>query len=120
MNDQESSAATEPILLAEERTRLAKDRTFAAIIRTVLALIAFGVTVARVLPDIHPGWMMDVLGALLILSGGLIAALGFRSTHATITKLRAHGIDEPHWLVVATRLLLAAIAILSLVIVAMY
>ena len=120
MDGQEISVATEPIFLAEERTRLAKDRTFAAIIRTVLALIAFGITVARVLPDIRPGWMMDVLGALLILCGGLIAVLGFRSTHETVTKLRAHGIDEPHWLVVTTRLLLAAIAILALVIVAMY
>jgi len=120
MDGQEISVAAEPILLAEERTRLAKDRTFAAIIRTVLSLIAFGITVPRILPDIHPSWMMDVLGALLILSGGLIAVLGFRSTHATITKLRAHGIDEPHWLVVTTRVLLAAISILALAIVAFY
>ena len=119
MNDQATSVAQSSTDWAKERTRLAKERTFAAVIRTVLSFIGFGIAVAKLLPDLQPAWLAQSLGVLLILGGGLIALLGFRTTHEVIAKLHEEGVKEPRWFVTSTKVLLLLTAILALLIVAL-
>ena len=117
MNDQATNMAQKSAGWAQERTRLAKERTFAAVVRTALSLIGFGIAVAKLLPDLHPAWLAPTLGILLIVGGGFIALLGFRTTHDVITKLREKGVKEPRWHVTITGLLLLVTAILALLVV---
>ena len=117
MNDQATSVAQSSTDWAKERTRLAKERTFAAVVRTALSFIGFGIAVAKLLPDLHPAWLSQTLGVLLIVGGGFIALLGFRTTHEVIAKLREEGVKEPRWFVASTKLLLLVTAIMALLIV---
>ena len=117
MNDQASSMKRTTTDWARERTRLAKERTFAALVRTVLAFIGFGIAIAKLLPDLHPAWVVRTVGILLIAGGGLAAYVGSRSVHDVIAKLREEGVKEPHWFVTATTLLLLVTAILALLVV---
>ena len=103
--------------MAKERTRLAKERTFAASVRTALSFIGFGIAVAKLLPDLHPAWVTRTVGILLIAGGGITALLGSRTAHEAITKLREEGVEEPRWFVTTTTLLLLVTAILALLIV---
>jgi uncharacterized membrane protein YidH (DUF202 family) len=54
MNDQATSAVDTQTDWARERTRLAKERTFAAVTRTGLSFIGFGIGVAKLLPVSSP------------------------------------------------------------------
>ena len=117
MNEQQSSMKGTATDWARERTRLAKDRTFASLIRTVLAFIGFGIAIAKLLPDLHPAWVVRTVGILLIAGGGLSAYVGSRSVHDVITKLREEGVNEPRWIVTATTSLLLVTAILALLVV---
>ncbi len=102
---------------AHERTRLAKERTFAALIRTVLSFIGFGIAVAKLLPDVQPAWVAPALGSLLIMGGAGLALLGFGTVHDVTTKLHEEGIKEPRWLVTGTVLLLLVTATVGLLVV---
>ena len=117
MNDQATNMAQKSADWAQERTRLAKERTFAAVVRTALSLIGFGIAVAKLLPDLHPAWLAQTLGILLIVGGGFIVLLGFRTTHDVITKLHEEGVKESRWYVTITKLLLLVTAMLALLVV---
>ena len=117
MNDQAITAEQSSTDWALERTRLAKERTFAAVIRTTLSFIGFGIAVAKLLQDLQPAWVVQALSILLIVGGGLIALVGFRSTHRIITKLHEEGVEEPRWIVAMTSLLLLVTATLALLVV---
>ena len=41
---------------AHERKRLAKERTFAACLRTGLSAIAVGLAIVKLLPSVEPRW----------------------------------------------------------------
>jgi putative membrane protein len=56
------------------RFSFANERTFLAWIRTALALIAGGLAVVQLLPDLSPAWGRQVLGSLLVLLGMAVAA----------------------------------------------
>ena len=117
MKAQASTMAGTTTDWARERTRLAKERTFAALVRTVLAFVGFGIAIAKLLPDLHPAWVVRTVGILLIAGGGVTAYLGSRSIHDVITKLREEGVKEPRWFVTITTLLLVVTAILALLVV---
>ena len=116
MSDQASSMAEATTDWARERTRLAKERTFAALIRTALSFIGFGIAIAKLLPDLHPAWVVRTVGILLIAGGGVTAYLGSRSIHDVVTKLREEGVKEPRWFVTTTTVLLLVTAILALLV----
>ena len=119
MNDQATNDQRTSTDWARERTRLAKERTFAAVVRTVLSFIGFGIAVAKLLPDLQPAWLAQALGVMLILGGGLIALLGFRTTHEVMAKLHEEGVKESRWFVTGTKMLLLLTAIVALLIVAL-
>ena len=117
MSDQSTSADQMSSDMALERTRLAKERTFAAVIRTALSFVGFGIGVAKLLPDLHPTWLVRTLGVLLIVGGGYLSVFGFRTVHDVVTKLRENGVKEPRWIINMTSLLLLVTAILALLMV---
>jgi uncharacterized membrane protein YidH (DUF202 family) len=96
---------------------LAKERTFAALIRTSLSFIGFGIAIVKLLPDLEPPWVGKTVGIALILGGVLTAAAGFRMVHQIVGKLREEGIKEQRWLLTAAALLLVVTAVLGLVVV---
>jgi putative membrane protein len=61
---------------ADARTRMADERTFAAWIRTGLALVAAGLATTRLLTSVEPQWLVRAMGSILILLGGTLFFLG--------------------------------------------
>jgi putative membrane protein len=59
------------------RFSLANERTFLAWNRTALALIAGGIAVVQLLPDLEPLWVRRLLGVPLVLFGGALGGLSF-------------------------------------------
>jgi putative membrane protein len=99
---------------AQERTLLAKQRTFSAWIRTGLASIAVGFAVGRLLGEVQPQWLVQVIGVVLILIGSTIHAIGFWSYRRTFQKLEQAGTRGiPMWLIgtITAVLLVAALGI---------
>lgn len=76
---------------ALERTRLAKERTFAAWLRTGLASAIAGLGIVKLLPDLRPEWIGKATGLLLILSSALAFILGFRTYYIVLKKLEKEG-----------------------------
>lgn len=68
------------------RYSLANERTFLSWIRTALALIAAGVAVVQLAPDLGPRGLRLAVGTALIVVGGFLAAA---SHHRWITRERA-------------------------------
>jgi putative membrane protein len=120
MNDKKNGTREKPTDLAWESLRLAKERTFAAAVRTALALIGFGIAVAKLLPDLQPDWVAQTVGILLVVGGAITALMGFRVTLNVIATMHEAGINEPRWFVIIVTLILLITATLALVIVGLY
>jgi len=85
---------------AHERTLLAKERTFSAWLRTGLATVATGFGATRLLRTMEPRWIVLVLGAVLIVSGGVIFALAFWRYRLKMDQLEASGVrGVPTWII---------------------
>ena len=78
---------------ALERTRLSKERTFAAWLRTGLASTIAGIGLVKLLPDMKPDWLGQAIGLLLVFSGGAIFILGFRTYYIVFKKLEKEGFE---------------------------
>ncbi|MDQ3399352.1 MAG: DUF202 domain-containing protein [Deinococcota bacterium] len=85
---------------AQERTLLAKERTFSGWLRTGLAMVAAGLGVTRLLPEVEPEWLVLSLGTALVLMGGVAVAMGFWSYRKTLKRLEEEGIrGVPAWII---------------------
>ena len=78
---------------AYERTRLAKERTFAAWVRTGLSSIAVGLAIVKLLPSVQPRWLLHTIGILFVGTGGTLFVLGYRTYHIVIKKLEQEGFE---------------------------
>ncbi|HEX2894211.1 MAG TPA: DUF202 domain-containing protein [Marmoricola sp.] len=97
------------------RFTLANERTFLAWIRTALALMAAGVAVIQLVPGLTV--IRHVLGILLIVLGGLLAAVSYRHWEQNERAMRL-GEQLPHSAVprlVGATLVVAATAALVLI-----
>ncbi|MDX2453898.1 DUF202 domain-containing protein [Desulfosarcina sp.] len=74
-----------------ERTRLAKERTFAAWLRTGLSAVGVGLGLVKLLPAVEPRWMMQLIGMLFIGAGGIVFVIGYKTYHTVIRKLEEEG-----------------------------
>jgi putative membrane protein len=85
---------------AQQRTLLAKERTFSAWTRTGLSCMAAGLGIARLLSDVDSLWIARALGAVLILTGGVVFSVGFFSYRRALIKLAEEGIRSTSiWLI---------------------
>ena len=92
---------------ADDRTLMAEERTFSAWVRTGLTSLATGVGIVKLIPNAQPEWIVQTLGSILVVVGGLafvFAFYGYRngSRHWQQAKPRA----VPLWLVGLVSLLL--------------
>ena len=69
---------------ALRRTLLAKERTFAAWLRTGLTSYGGGLAVARLLSNQGPRWLIVAVAASLVVLGGACALLGVASYQLAI------------------------------------
>jgi putative membrane protein len=97
------------------RFSLANERTFLAWNRTALALLAGGLAVVHLLPEIEP-WIRRLLGVPPVILGGLIGALSYQRWEANERAMRR---GERLPTSVAPRLLALAVALGAVVIVAL-
>lgn len=89
------NAEFESIELAEDRSALANERTFAAWLRTGLAAVAVGIAFQRLFDEIEPAWLIKT-GSTILLAMALViflaAALSYRKSarqldrHATARR----------------------------------
>ncbi|HEV2132086.1 MAG TPA: DUF202 domain-containing protein [Longimicrobiaceae bacterium] len=77
---------------AQERTLLAKERTFSAWGRTGMSAMAVGLGIARLLATTENPWIARTIGAILIVTGGAIFALGFFSYRKALKQLADEGV----------------------------
>jgi putative membrane protein len=101
---------------AQQRTLLAKERTFSAWTRTGLSCMAVGLGIARLLSSVDSLWLARALGAILIITGGVIFALGFISYRRALIKLSEEGIRSTSiWLIGVITLSMVLGSVLALI-----
>jgi putative membrane protein len=76
--------------LAEDRTILANERTFAGWMRTALASVALGVGFHALFPTMQPTWLPRVIASAFLLLAILVIVLAERRAAAVMRRLNAH------------------------------
>lgn len=108
--------------LAEDRTILANERTFAGWLRTGLAAVGIGVAFHVLFGEIDPPWIPRAIATIFLLLAILVVLLAERRAAAVTCRLEAHVVETARpmnlrliaWAVVgATAALIAAIWVLS-------
>lgn len=79
--------------LTDDRTRLAKERTINAWLRTALSSIAVGLAVVKLFPVKEPKWLLLTLGIIFISAGSLIIAMALHSYKITLKMLEQRGVQ---------------------------
>jgi putative membrane protein len=99
---------------------LAKERTFAAWLRTGLATAGLGILAVKAMPSVEPRWLVRTLGIMFVSTGGIILLLGFRTYYGTLRRLEEEGFrGTPAWFIGALTVVLALGSVLALVLVLM-
>ena len=68
---------------ASKRTRLANERTMIAWLRTGLAMTGFGAIVPRLLFNIEPEWLVNLISTLFVFAGVVTVVVGIRTYRET-------------------------------------
>lgn len=89
MRDEEPLVASRTDL-AEDRTILANERTFAGWMRTSLALIAIGVGFHALFPTIQPTWIPKAIATAFLVLAIVIIVLAERRAARVVARLSAH------------------------------
>ena len=76
--------------LAEDRTILANERTFAGWMRTSLAALALGVGFHALFADMEPSWLPRAIATGFLLLAASIIILAERRAAAVMKRLSAH------------------------------
>lgn len=76
--------------LAEDRTILANERTFAGWMRTSLACIAIGVGFHALFNKVHPNWLPKIVATAFLCLGVLVIVLAEQRATAVMSRLDAH------------------------------
>ena len=76
--------------LAEDRTVLANERTFAGWMRTSLASVAIGVGFHALFPAMSPSWVPRAIATAFLLLAVAIIVMAERRAAAVMERLSAH------------------------------
>jgi putative membrane protein len=98
------------------RFSLANERTLLAWVRTALALDVAGLGVVRFAPPLGGAGGRELVGGVLVLLGAVTAWSGYRRFLATDRAIRAGAALPAH---AAPRVLAAALAVISVVVLAL-
>lgn len=100
---------------ALDRTVLAEERTFSAWVRTGLAGVATGVAIVKLMPEAEPRWLLQLLGGVFIVVGGIAFGLGFWAYREALLKWKnTTPRAMPFWLIAGMSFLLLLSAVLAL------
>ncbi|GAA4760584.1 hypothetical protein GCM10023219_00310 [Stakelama sediminis] len=80
--------------LAEDRTILALERTFAGWLRTGMASLGIGIGFLALFQELHPNWLPRALATLFILLGIFIFWSAERRASEAIERLHTHSIQR--------------------------
>lgn len=78
--------------LAEDRTILANERTFASWMRTSLGCIAIGLGFHGLFAPMAPGWAPRLMATLFLLLAIWVMAMAERRTSALLKRLDSHAV----------------------------
>lgn len=78
--------------LAEDRTLLANERTFAGWARTALAAVGIGVGFHALFDKMEPAWLPRAIATGFILAGLTVMLLAEHNSRAVLDKLDAHAV----------------------------
>ncbi|WP_205481462.1 YidH family protein [Sphingomonas arenae] len=76
--------------LAEDRTILANERTFASWMRTSLGCVAIGVGFQGLFPAMQPAWVPRAIATGFLLVAVLVIVLAERRAAAVLSRLSSH------------------------------
>jgi putative membrane protein len=103
---------------ADERARLARERTFSAWMRTGLAAVATGIGMARLLVAVEPRWLVQMMDVIFVMAGGVLFGLGFWRYRKNIqTMLTNDQWNVPLWMIGLVTILLLAAAFIGLLLI---
>lgn len=89
-DDRESLSRTD---LAEDRTILANERTFAGWMRTSLASVAIGVGFHALFPKLEPPWLPRAIATGFLLLAIVVIVLAERRAAAVLGRLDANVVE---------------------------
>ena len=113
--DVKQRLAEERTQTARQRTLLAEERTYSAWLRTGLASLATGFAIAKLVTDVDPSWLPQVLGALFIVVGGAMFVLAHWLHDRALRKLDVRDVAGlPTWAVAVITFVLLVGAAISL------
>lgn len=90
--------------LAEDRTIMAIERTFAGWMRTAFAAIGIGLAFRAVFGAFDPPWLARAIATMFIVAGGWLAVTAQRRACASLGRLEAHrfkAISRPNFRLLA-------------------
>ena len=90
MADLDEEPQTSRLDLAEDRTILAIERTFAGWVRTALACIALGIGFHALFQSMRPPWLPRVVATAFLLLAIFLVVLAERGAAAVMRRLSAH------------------------------
>ena len=101
---------------AFRRTRMANERTLIAWLRTGLAMTGFGAIVPRLLFNIEPEWLVNLIAAIFVVVGVVTVIVGIRTYRNTTAAFPEVKESVPWWVMatLAGAIQVGAVAILIL------
>ena len=100
--------------LAEDRSIMAMERTFAGWMRTAFAAIGIGLGFRALFGEWDPTWLPKLIATVFILGGGWLAVTAQRRACATLARLDPHkfeAISTPNFKVMAYAVATGAIVL---------
>ena len=94
MTDQQATSAEARVELAEDRTLLANERTFAGWLRTGLATVGIGVGFQALFLRMEPSWVPKAIATLFLLVGLAVVLAAERRACAVRDRLSAHIVES--------------------------
>ena len=79
--------------LAEDRTVLANERTFAGWMRTAIAAVGMGVAFHALFDQMEPRWAPRAIASAFVISGLIIIFLAERKSRRVLNRLNAHSVE---------------------------
>lgn len=93
MEHQRDAPPASPMAMAEDRTILANERTFAGWMRTALACVAIGLGFHALFEKMQPAWLPRAIATAFLLLAVLVIVLAERRAAIVLTRLDSHVVE---------------------------